>query len=1171
MLRPTRVGSVTTNSQELTSAPPSAEVAILTILPEAYDAVRRIFGLVGHTSRKGYQWAWGWLRVRDGNRVVVVTGLPLDRENIAAATFLDSMLEAWRPRNVLLVDIGGGVKGRDNVRLGDVVIHTFLHYYDYHKVREDGRESPRYLPLPGASTRLRELSRRPAQRGDDSWIASIPFRRPGGGVPKVLPGEMLVGGAIQSNSPRLLRLLQEHSKAIVVEMEGAGAGRAVLDWSTKGTPPEFLIVRGVSDYCNVNQERNQRTRDRWRRYAAATAAAHAHALVREMDSQSLGGAEQRLQQQRFSTPTGPVDNLWEVSTTVLRGRDRELEEVRQCLSEPNLRDEPRLPHVIWGEAGMGKSALARQIAEEMSSYYTARWWIDASDERKIRFGLRELARRLGIPSARMESISAIDEAGESRRFLADLREYLDSGLLGGRALVVLDNVDDPLVKQQLTTAALRYLPPTTCDVLITSQSSRWQPLAPTDTPLRGLDPAYGRELIAYESDRPSLLRNDAVEEIARVFGGRPLFLKQVAALLRDGDDPVDFRRRLRESEEDALAVLPEDFEPLWRRTYKLSIARADQALPGSQRLLEAIAFLSGEPVPLLLLHEMKETALGWRVGHVDAALATLTERSLLQCQRGGTVRSYLLHRIVGALVRTVVRERGRLPAAISLASSATARAIPSRDLIRGVTGQQTMATLAPHIEAIVDHVLNNRSQGLGFEILEKAAEASSMLGLYHRTSSEWEAAEDASRKAVELSQPLHSPCSTAMRKVRLANIMRQRASFEPAQGLLNEALPQLKEHGDDRDYAWALSVQARVLRHRPDSAPLEALPLLYEARELLMAFEGDPGTLRQRSELCGYISVVCRQLSKLDDAEDASAEGLRIITGGMPSDQVLETPNLPEEALVATHLRALGGVWRLRGDLRRAMEAHQRALDVFERVYGPDHTDVCRALDSLGRVQREWGDLDGAIDSFNRAERLSHLQFGPNHAHAGTAAVNLALVHLELKDPVKALAAAERGLRIYCLTYHEEEAGNLTSPPRNEATAWALFVCANCRAELGNLREAQRTHVTVLEWRRAHYPAVHALTASSYFALGDVHWRMGGKRSRDLSLSYHRRALMMREQVFGKGTNYWVAQSQARLGFLTDDQNLLRRAHETFSKQLRPGHWRTCEVAAAIRSLKGGV
>lgn len=1155
---------------KVTATPERAEVAIVTILPEAYEAVCRIFSLSEYDTREGYQWTWG--RTSLGTRaVVVVTGLPLDRENIAAATFVGRMLDAWSPEHLLLVDMGGAVRGRDNVRLGDVITHTILHYYDYHKVGERGMNSPRYLPLQGASTFLRELSRRAKFRGDVSWIDKIFVKRPGGGVPRVLEGEMLVGGAILSDGTRLRKLLKDYPKVLAVEMEGVGVGRAVLDYSTRGQVPEFLILRGMSDYCNVPQRRNQATRDRWRRYAAATAAAHAYALVCEMADSPAESIREVKQLRKDIRCNRPVDNLWEATRVVLRGRDREVQRLIGLFSERTAESVSSVPHVIWGEAGMGKSVLAREITAHLAPRYAIRWWVDASDQFKIRLSLRQLAWQLGITSAMADLSSGGSDGTEAHRFLSDLRDFFDQGLLHGRVLIVLDNVDDAGLKRELPTTTLRYLPSSACDVLITSQSSRWYPVAVTETPLEGLEPATGVELIAFESGRPELAGNDDVRAICEIFGGRPLFLKQIAVLLRDGDDPKDFRMRVNESEENALIILPdgEGFEPIWRLTYGFSIDRADNARPGARNLLETMAFFAPEPIPLALLHATVESWNGWRIAHVDGVLATLVERSLLQRQRSrNNANFYALHRIVSAIVRTVVHEGDRLTKALSVAASALSHTIPTREILNQPEGQQIMALLAPHVEAVSQHVLAFKDM-LPLPIREKAAEAASILGLYRRMLSEWTAAEDSSRKAVELSDPIREPGGAALRKVRLANIIRQRGFFDPSQELLNDSLPLLKEHGDVRDYAWALTVQARVLRHRLDTAVIDALPLLTEALRLLDGLDDDEDatTRRQLSELHGYLAVVNRQLSNIDAAEAESLEGLRIITGGAEPDAVLNASELPRDALIATHLRALGGVWRLRGDLCHAMYAQRQALNIFETVYGFDHVDILRCLDSLGRVQREWGDFEDAIESFSRAERISDLRFGRNHAHAGTAAVNRALVYLELQNAKKAFEEAEKGLGIYRVVYKEHGNEKKHLSIRNEATAWAIFVRATSLTELGDIEQAYNDHVSVLNWRNAHYPAVHALTASSKYALGDVLWRAGGDESQEAAVAQHREALAMREQVFGKMPNYWVAQSQARVGIFTRDCGLLKLAHATFTQQLKPGHWRIREVADAIRRL----
>ena len=278
----------------------------------------------------------------------------------------------------------------------------------------------------------------------------------------------------------------------------------------------------------------------------------------------------------------------------------------------------------------------------------------------------------------------------------------------------------------------------------------------------------------------------------------------------------------------------------------------------------------------------------------------------------------------------------------------------------------------------------------------------------------------------------------------------------------------------------------------------------------------------------------------------------------------MQSEKLPDDPLLATHLRALGGVWRLRGDFRRATLAHSRALQIFEHIYGRNHTDVCKALDSLGRVQREWGDLEAALHTFERAGQISDTQFGVGHAHAGTAAINRALTYLELNQAGRAYEEAARGLGIYMAVYREPENN---SDLQNEATVWALFVQANALAAIGELDIAVRDHEGVLAWRLDRQQPSHAHQASSYFALAEVIWQRDGDAALEQVLDRHHKALNIREHIFGSAPNFWVAQSQARLGQLTRDVELLRRAHECFRCQLNPGHWRTRAVAAVIQEL----
>jgi nucleoside phosphorylase/tetratricopeptide (TPR) repeat protein len=1135
---------------------------LLTIIPEAYEAVRQVFGLRWFVPHEGYEWAWGFVQVQ-GHQVSVVSGLAPDRENVAAATFTNVLLNAWHPRHLLLVDIGGAVKGRDDVQLGDVVTHTHLHYYDFKKETEGGKDSPRNLPHAPPSARLRELSRRPGLRRDKTWVKKIRVRRPEKGQPKVLEGEMLVGGTLLANSPRLRQLLKKYEKVIAVEMEGVGVARAVLDWGVKrGEVPEFLIIRGMSDFCNIPPAENRSTRDIWKPYAAATAAAHAYALISEMTPPPAREGETSL---RFPKRVEQLDNLWQSALTELTGRDDEITLLTWLFSGAPPEAAAARHHVICGEPGMGKSVLARQVVELVSEQYQVRWWIDAADELKIRSGLRELACRLGIPSASLDVKSQGCQDTEAHRYLNDLRDYFDSDLLSGRALIVLDNVDNSDLKHDLHSIVLRYLPPCACDVLITSQSSSWHPIAKT-THLRGLTLDIGAKLIAVESGRPELALHPDVQEISLMFGGRPLFLKQAASLLRDGDEPASFRAQLAGTPEQALDVLPgiEGFEPLWRPTYTMAVDRAERSRAGARRMLEVLSCWAAEPIPHQLISAVQPQNSNF--ASVKAVLHTLVDRSLIERQGESSHRSYSVHRVVATSVQTLSKERGNLSHALSFAATATLNTIPTRERLRHPEGQQLMVGLAPHIWALMKHTLKFIPLSIPPETVRTVAECASMMGLHLWTMSEWMALEEAYDISVQLSEHINDPGGAALRKIRLANVLRQRGQFERAEGLAREAMPDLKRFGDPCDYAWGITAEARIWRHRPNSAPREALARLYDALAILESSERrhEPVILRQLSELHGYISVLNRQLFNLSEAEKESEEGLRLIVKDMSPEDILKADELPDDYLLATHVRALGGVWRLRGDFRRATLAHERALKIFERIYGREHTDIYRALDSLGRVQREWGDLEVALKAFERAGQIAEKLVGTNHAHVGTAAVNRALVYLELGQPDKAYEEAARGLNIYTVAYKEPEDN---SKLQSEATVWALFVQAEALAALGKLDFAVRDHECVLDWRLARQQLSPAHQASSYFALAEAIWRRDGDAALEQVLGYHRRALMIRELVFGSAPNFWIAQSQARLGYLTRDIELLRRAYECFNHQLKPGHWRTRAVLEAIEVL----
>lgn len=310
--------------------------------------------------------------------------------------------------------------------------------------------------------------------------------------------------------------------------------------------------------------------------------------------------------------------------------------------------------------------------------------------------------------------------------------------------------------------------------------------------------------------------------------------------------------------------------------------------------------------------------------------------------------------------------------------------------------------------------------------------------------------------------------------------------------------------------------------------------------------------------------MLYRQLSRLDEAEHEAERGIAALIPGGNSRTVMESGVTENELLVAMHLRALGGVWRLRGKFDMAARAHKIALHMFECIYGTNHTDFYRSLDSLARVQREWGDLSEALVSFKRAHRIVGMQFEAGHAHSGTVAVNMALVQMELGEYKSALIQANRGLAIYKRAYAEPEDNTRL---KNESTVWALFVHADALVACGQSEQALIDHETVLRWRLKAFQHAHAHHASSYYAVAEALLTLGLHDARDRAISNHQIAHAIRLKVFGDEPNYWVAVSEARLGELLGDRLMLSRAHDFFSVCLKPGHWRAVRANKALLIL----
>lgn len=199
----------------------------------------------------------------DAQAYTVVVVQLIDMGNTDAAVATTQVLARWKPRNLLMVGIAGGLQGK--VRLGDVVVARHSCYYELAKLKPGDTE---YRPKQFHADQM--LLARAQHYEEADWKSHIDVGRPGDETDRPMPDvhvePIACGEKVVADPDSLANIARVCPKMVALAMEGAGAGRAV---SSVDHPPRYLEIRGISDYAGPDKN------DGWHEYAANAAAAFA--------------------------------------------------------------------------------------------------------------------------------------------------------------------------------------------------------------------------------------------------------------------------------------------------------------------------------------------------------------------------------------------------------------------------------------------------------------------------------------------------------------------------------------------------------------------------------------------------------------------------------------------------------------------------------------------------------------------------------------------------------------------------------------------------------------------------------------------------------------------------------------------------------------------------------
>jgi nucleoside phosphorylase len=253
-----------------------ARVGVLTIIDEEFEEVCSALGATAHVHDSPYY-------ADEDGRFDVVVRQAADRSNVPAMGATLRLIEDFRPEVISVVGIAGGISGREEVALGDVVVASYLHYAEFLKRVEAG-DLARYFAYDQPSVSLRESYVDPIRRGG-TWRGRILEElRPEPGDPKVVVGSIVAGEKVLGNPKHEEQraVVERFNDAVAVDMESVGVARAVHE-SRRAVDynPRLVVVRGISDLVRTGEledesaaaEENARERATWKRYAASAAAA----------------------------------------------------------------------------------------------------------------------------------------------------------------------------------------------------------------------------------------------------------------------------------------------------------------------------------------------------------------------------------------------------------------------------------------------------------------------------------------------------------------------------------------------------------------------------------------------------------------------------------------------------------------------------------------------------------------------------------------------------------------------------------------------------------------------------------------------------------------------------------------------------------------------------------
>lgn len=600
----------------------AVDVVILTALRVEAAAVLSKLGQtsrhVDPRSRSIYR--VGTTTASDGSLISVAV-MEVGMGNPGAAAAAEASVQELNPGLIAFVGVAGGVK---DAALGDVVVADKVYGYQFGKETSEG-----FLSRPEVYRTSSDIVALARDIAREEWGA-INAR------PEVFVGAIAAGDRVVTVHQATSSLLHtRYNDTLAMEMESLGFLAAT--WRHTGI--RTLVVRGISDQLEGKAES-----DKAGSQAGAAEGAAAFALAVIASAGALANPPPNVRTTRVYLPPRP---------DVLRGREQTIMDLEQQLGAS--KDGARTI-VITGMPGVGKSAIASEVAHRLAAAGDGRWscvwWIAMDSQASADSALSYLGSQVSEASA-----VGGDSKQEAMRWLASNSDWL----------MILDGATSE-------TAVTDLLPLRSLGrILITSTSPTWG----LQIPNISLSPLDDETSTIVVSEGLNTVHSDA-KRIARILGGLPLALRQANRYMRESLLPAtDYERLLNDKLADVLRLgATPDHPASVTATVLMAFDRAQEEGETSPVLLWRLASYVDATVPF---DDFVQGSIVWHDGRVSAAdlyadLAIIRRLGLIEADRV----SVRMHNLTAKVLLTLLTDDEVLEVAgeagLILSSAANRRA-----------------------------------------------------------------------------------------------------------------------------------------------------------------------------------------------------------------------------------------------------------------------------------------------------------------------------------------------------------------------------------------------------------------------------------------------------------------------------------------------------------------